>query len=94
MVVNVVGINKLSKKVFYVKVLLVCFGSLEFSNYNVIVSDYSEYFFSCLVVDGIIGRDFLRGLILELNFLEKKIKLSDNFLKLSFFKGGEILVKI
>ncbi len=93
-VANVVGINKLSKKVPYVKVPSVRFGSLEFSNYNAIVSDYSEYPFSCLAADGIIGRDFLRGLILELNLPEKKIKLSDNSLKLSLPKGGEIPVKI
>lgn len=91
---NVVGINKLSKRVPYVKVPLVRLGSLEFSNYRAIVSDYSGYPLSCLAADGIIGRDFLRDLILELNLPEKKIKLSDNPLKLNLPKKGEIPVKI
>lgn len=93
-VANVVGINKLSKKVPYVKVPSVRLGSLEFSNYNAIVSDYSEYPYTCLAADGIIGRDFLRDLILELNLPEKKIKLSDNPVKFNLPKAGEIPVKI
>ncbi|NET34238.1 MAG: clan AA aspartic protease, partial [Cyanothece sp. SIO1E1] len=93
-VAKVVGINRLSKRVPYVKVPSVRLGSLEFSNYNAIVSDYSRYPFTCLAADGIIGRDFLKDLILELNLPEKKIKLSDNPEKLSPPKKGEIPVKI
>lgn len=93
-VAKVVGINRLSKRVPYVKVPSVRLGSLEFSNYNAIVSDYSRYPFTCLAADGIIGRDFLKDLILELNLPEKKIKLSDNPEKLNPPKKGEIPVKI
>lgn len=92
--VNVVGINRLSKSVPYVKVPSVRLGNLEFSNYNAIVSDYSKYPFTCLAADGIIGRDFLKGLILELNLPEKKIKLSDSPLKLNPPSEREIPVKI
>ncbi len=91
---KVVGINKLSKSVPYVKVPSVRLGRLDFSNYNAIVSDYSEYPYTCLAADGIIGRDFLRGLILELNLPEKKIKLSDDPKKLNLPKKGAIPVKI
>lgn len=93
-VAKVFGINNLSKEVPYVKVPSVRLGSLNFSNYNAIVSDYSKYPYTCLAADGIIGRDFLRDLILELNLPEKKIKLSDNPRKLNLPKEGEIPVKI
>ncbi len=93
-VAKVVGVNKLSKRVPYVKVPSLRLGALEFSNYNATVSDYTGYPYDCLRADGIIGRDFLKDLILELDLPNKKLKLSDNPLKLKLPKEGGIPVKI
>ena len=76
-VAQVIGINKLSKRVPYVKVPKVRLGNLEFKNYNATVSDYARYPYDCLQVDGIIGRDFLKGLILKLDLAQQLMTLSD-----------------
>ena len=76
-VAQVIGINKLSKRVPYVKVSKVRLGNLEFKNYNATVSDYARYPYDCMQADGIIGRDFLKGLILKLDLEQQLMTLSD-----------------
>lgn len=77
-VAQVIGINKLSKRVPYVRVSKVRLGNLEFKDYNATVSDYARYPYDCLQVDGIIGRDFLKGLILKLDLEQRQMTLSDS----------------
>lgn len=91
---KVIGINKLSKNVPYVKVPLVKIGDLRFINYSGTISDYSAFPYPCLNFDGIIGRDFLKGLIMQLDLDQQKMILTDHPNRLRLDPADAIPLKL
>lgn len=91
---KVIGINKLSKNVPYVKMPLVKIGDLRFKNYSGTVSDYSGFPYPCLNFDGIIGRDFLKGLVMQLDMNQQQMVLTDRPDRLSLDPADAIPLQL
>lgn len=91
---KVIGINKLSKSVPYVKIPLVKIGDLRFKNYSGTVSDYSIFPYHCLSFGGIIGRDFLKGLVMQLDLDQQKMILTDRPNRLRLDPADAIPLKL
>lgn len=91
---KVIGINKLSKNVPYVRLPLVKIGDLRFKDYSGTVSDYSDFPYPCLNFDGIIGRDFLKGLVLQLDIAQQKMVLTDRPDRLSLDPADAIPLQL
>lgn len=91
---KVFGVNNLSKTIPYVKIPLVEIGDLRFKNYSGTVSDYSTFPYPCLGFDGIIGRDFLKGLVMQLDVAQQKVMLTDRANRLNLDPADAIPLKL
>lgn len=70
--------DKLESKALYTLPSLKIAG-LEFCDYVAVSEDFSQYIpFSCLGFDGILGYNFLRSLVVKLDYKNQEIELCDS----------------
>lgn len=75
---TVSGVNNVKTKIDVVKINNLKIASLEFNNRKAIVSSVmGKHPVTCFEVDGIIGRDLINNMALQLNHQERKIILTD-----------------
>ncbi len=90
---TVSGVNNVKTKIDVVKINQTKIGSLEFNNYKAIVSNVmGKHPVTCFEVDGIIGRDFLKNMAIQLDQKNRKIILTDqpHRLKLDKLKAQKL----
>ena len=88
------GINRLKTKLSYVRVPEVKIGNLSFTQYGATAGGLEFYPLSCFGTDGLIGRDFLKNMTIQIDYREQKLILTDQPQKLSLTKAQEIPLKI
>jgi hypothetical protein len=75
---KVSGINGISIKIDKVKIPLIQLGDLQFRDFPAMVSGFTDkYPGECLEADGMIGREFLKDLILHMDMQKQKVILTD-----------------
>ncbi|MEZ4919471.1 MAG: retropepsin-like aspartic protease [Saprospiraceae bacterium] len=80
---KVSGVNGISITIDKVKIPLVQLGDLKFQDYPAMVSGFTDkYPGECLEADGMIGRDFLKDLILHMDMTNKQVILTDQAAKI------------
>lgn len=76
--------NKNQQNLMIVNVPLFRISSIEFKNFNFLEYDISKNFaFNCLNIDGIIGSNSFRNSIIKIDYLNKKIYITDKIQNLS-----------
>ncbi|MEL7191318.1 MAG: aspartyl protease family protein [Bacteroidota bacterium] len=82
--IQVSGINKLSETLHKVRVPQVSLGTLSFDDYEAIIGPFLQQSpTECLGADGMIGRDFLKEMIVQYDLAQRKIIFTDQLQGLS-----------
>ncbi|MEO1418163.1 MAG: aspartyl protease family protein [Bacteroidota bacterium] len=82
--IQVSGINKLSETLNKVRVPQVSLGALSFYDYEAIIGPFLQQSpTACLGADGMIGRDFLKEMIVQYDLEQYKIIFTDQLQRLS-----------
>lgn len=77
--VTVTGINKAEKELIAVALPELSIGSLPFQGYRALVNEQNlQYPTSCFALDGMIGRDMLTGMALQLDYENQRLRLTED----------------
>ena len=81
---NVSGINKISKKVNVIHVPSTKIGTLEYQNFNATEIDlFDKLPATCYGADGLIGRDFMENIIVQIDPIRQILILTDQVSRLN-----------